>query len=139
MKTIYTGNVRVKGGRDGRVESDDGNLGAALAFPTALGGDGKGTNPEQLFGAGYAACFASTLGAVAKASGAKIESLDVDAEVDMLHDGQSKFDLAVRLLVKASGITQSQLDTFVESAKEACPYSRATRNSIATSIRAEAR
>jgi Ohr subfamily peroxiredoxin len=138
MKAIYTGKVEVHGGRNGRVASDDGHLAATLAFPRALGGDGNGTNPEQLFGAGYAACFASTLGALARATGVKLGVVDVNAEVDMLHDGDATFDLAVRLVVRASGVSQSDLDKLVERAKDACPYSRATRHAISTLVRAEA-
>lgn len=138
MKAIYTGKVTVKGGRQGHVASSDGHLDARLAFPAALGGDGEGTNPEQLFGAGYGACFASTIGAIARAEKLAPAALEVAAEVDMLHDGAARFDLAVRLHVRATGIGQAELDALVAKAKEACPYSRATRNTLATVVTTEA-
>jgi lipoyl-dependent peroxiredoxin len=138
MKAIYTAKVAVRGGRNGHVVSDDGHLRAPLAFPAPLGGDGRGTNPEQLFAAGYAACFASSLGAVAREAGVGLGQVDVDAEVDMLHDGEKRFDLAVRLLVRASGVDPASLAALVERTKEVCPYARATRGSLATEIRLEA-
>jgi Ohr subfamily peroxiredoxin len=139
MKAIYTAKVAVRGGRGGSVSSDDGHLRAALAFPAALGGDGRGTNPEQLFAAGYAACFASTLGALAREAGVALGAVDVDAEVDLLHDGAKRFDLAVRLRVRAPGADAERLAGLIERAKEACPYARATRGALATDVRAEAR
>jgi Ohr subfamily peroxiredoxin len=139
MNVIYTGRVTVQGGRNGRASSDDARLVLPLAFPRALGGDGQGSNPEQLFGAGYAACFASTVGAVARAAGVKLGDVVVEAEVDMLHDGGALFDLAIRLVVRATGIAQPDLESLVERAKEACPYSRATRGTLSTQVRVEAR
>ncbi len=133
MDTLYTARVNVRSGRDGSVRSDDGSLEARLAFPTSMGGDGKGTNPEQLFAAGYAACFGSTVAAIAKAAGKPLADVEVAAEVDMLHDAGA-FDLAVRLTVRAAGADRGALEGFVEQAKQACPYSRATRGSLATTI-----
>ena len=133
METLYTAHVKVRSGRDGSVSSDDGLLEARLAFPKSLGGDGKGTNPEQLFAAGYAACFGSTLAAIAKAEKAVLTDVSIASEVDMLHD-QGTFDLAVRLTVDATGIDRATLLGLIEKAKSACPYSRATRSSLATTI-----
>jgi len=134
MKVIYTGTVHIDGGRNGTIRSDDGKLEAKLAFPKALGGDGEGTNPEQLFGAGYAACFTSTLAHLAKSDGIELARVRVTAEVDMLHDAGT-YDLAVRLLVAAEGPDRTTLEGLIERAKTACPYSRATRTTLATSIR----
>ena len=133
MTTLYTGKVSVQGGRNGAVRSDDGNLDVPLAFPTALGGSGAGTNPEQLFGAGYAACFATTVEVIAKAEGKAIGGVKVAAEVDMLLEGGT-YDLAVRLTVTADA-DRATLEQIVEKAKSACPYSRATRNTLQTSVR----
>jgi Ohr subfamily peroxiredoxin len=133
MKTLYTAHVTVRSGRDGSIRSSDGLLEARLAFPTALGGDGKGTNPEQLFAAGYAACFASTLTLVAKKKGLTLTNVSVDSEVDMLNEGEV-FDLAVRLKVHASGADRAALEDVLEAAREVCPYARATRKSLATSV-----
>jgi osmotically inducible protein OsmC len=133
MTTLYTGRVSVRGGRNGAVRSDDGRLDAPLAFPKALGGTGEGTNPEQLFGAGYAACFATTLEVIAKSEGKALTGVNVVAEVDMLLEN-NRYDLAVRLLVNAD-TDRATLEALVEKARGACPYSRATRNTLATTVR----
>jgi Ohr subfamily peroxiredoxin len=133
MEKLYTAHVDVRSGREGSVRSDDGLLEARLAFPKSLGGDGKGTNPEQLFAAGYAACFGSTLAAIAKADKVALTDVAIAAEVDMLHE-HGTFDLAVRLAVDAKGIDRATLLGLIEKAKQACPYSRATRSSLATTI-----
>ncbi|MBC7975151.1 MAG: Ohr family peroxiredoxin [Myxococcales bacterium] len=133
MTTIYTAKVTVRSGRDGTIASDDGKLEARLAFPKSLGGDGAGTNPEQLLAAGYAACFGSTLTAVAKASGKVLSNVEIGAEVDMLHDAGT-YDLAVRLIVNAKGADRPALLGFIEQTLQACPYSRATRHTLATSV-----
>lgn len=134
MKTLYTAKVQVKNGRDGSLLSDDGFLNARLAFPLALGGDGQGTNPEQLFGAGYAACFGSTLTAVARASGTTLTAVVVDAEVDIMSDAGA-FALGVRLAVRATGADLAALTRFVAQAEQACPYANATRNNVVTTVR----
>ena len=133
MSTLYTGKVQVRGGRDGSVRSDDGQLEARLAFPKSMGGDGKGANPEQLFGAGYAACFASTVAAIGRAEGTPVANVTVDAEVDVVKEGDT-FDLRARLTVRAEGTEHQRLTALVEKAKLACPYSRATRSTIATTV-----
>jgi Ohr subfamily peroxiredoxin len=134
MKTLYTAKVHVEGGRDGAVTSEDGQLKSRLAFPKALGGNGDGLNPEQFFAAGYAACFASTLSLVARAQGVTLTGVAIDAEVDMLHEAGT-YDLAVRLLVRASGADRSTVEALIETTKTACPYSRATRNSLSSTVR----
>ena len=133
MAKLYTAHVDVRSGRDGSIRSEDGLLDARLAFPKSLGGDGLGTNPEQLFAAGYAACFGSTLSALAKAGGTPIRDVAIASEVDMLHD-QGTFDLALRLTVSAAGVDRQRLEALIEQAKQACPYSRATRSSLSTTI-----
>lgn len=133
MTVLYTAKVHVTSGRDGSIRSDDGLLSARLAFPPSLGGDGQGTNPEQLFAAGYAACFASTLKLIGKNEGTALANVAVDAEVDMLHvDGT--YDLGVRLTVKAEGADDKTLLALIEKTKKACPYSRATFATVKTTI-----
>lgn len=134
MTVLYTGRVHVESGRNGTIRSEDEKLDAKLAFPKALGGDGSGTNPEQLFGAGYAACFASTIAHIAKTEGQPVGRVSVDAEVDMLQENGA-YDLAVRLVVSADGPSRAALEAIVEKAKVACPYSRATRTTIPTTVR----
>ncbi|GDY31952.1 organic hydroperoxide resistance protein [Gandjariella thermophila] len=129
MDAIYTA-VATANGREGRAVSSDGQIDLRLAFPPALGGDGKGTNPEQLFAAGYAACFASALGMVGRE--AKIDTRDasVTAEVSIGKD-EGGFGLAVVLHVELpEHLHGEQGRDLVEKAHAACPYSRATRGNI---------
>lgn len=133
MTILYTARVQVRGGRDGSMRSDDGLLEARLAVPVPMGGDGKGTNPEQLFAAGYAACFASTLAAIAKASGHSLTDVTIAAEVDVGVENGA-YDLAIRLVVSGAGVDRATLEPLIERAKSACPYSRATRNNLACAV-----
>jgi osmotically inducible protein OsmC len=129
MDALYTA-VATANGRDGRAVSSDGQLDLSLALPPALGGSGKGTNPEQLFAAGYAACFASALGLVGREAKVDTSDVSVTAEVGIGKDATS-FALAVTLRVELpealAGETGRQL---VEQAHQVCPYSKATRGNI---------
>ncbi len=131
MAVLYTAKVTVRSGRDGAVRSEDGALDARLAFPASMGGDGRGTNPEQLFGAGFAACFGSSLAHVARAAGTALSDLRVDAEVDILVEGE-RFDLAARLTIHAAGVDRQRLAALVEQTRVVCPYARLTRDRITT-------
>ncbi|MEO5743724.1 MAG: organic hydroperoxide resistance protein [Terracoccus sp.] len=118
-------------GREGRAVSTDGKLDVTLAPPTELGGSGQGTNPEQLFAAGYAACFASALGVVARRSGVKDFDASVTADVSLHTTEQGGFSLSVVLEVELpDGFDQEQGRTLVEAAHLVCPYSNATRGNI---------
>lgn len=129
MDALYTA-VATANGREGRTVSSDGQIDLALAMPPALGGNGQGTNPEQLFAAGYAACFASALGLVGRQAKADTSEVSVTAEVSIGKDGAA-FGLAVTLRVELpeslAGETGALL---VKQAHEVCPYSRATRGNI---------
>jgi len=118
-------------GRDGRAFSSDGRLDLRLALQKELGGDGDGTNPEQLFAAGYAACFASAMQLVARKQKIDVSGMSVTAEVGFSPNGSGGFQLDVKLLVKlpdALGAeTKRQL---VETTHQVCPYSNATRGNI---------
>ncbi|MFC5748011.1 organic hydroperoxide resistance protein [Actinomadura rugatobispora] len=118
-------------GRDGRAVSSDGRLDLPLALPREMGGSGEGTNPEQLFAAGYAACFASALSAVARAERHDVRDVSVTAEVGIGGDVESGFGLSVVLRVELpdelAGDTGRAL---VEQAHQVCPYSNATRGNI---------
>ncbi|MEU3059614.1 organic hydroperoxide resistance protein [Streptomyces subrutilus] len=133
MDALYTA-VATANGREGRAVSSDGQIDLALAMPPALGGNGQGTNPEQLFAAGYAACFASALGLVGRQAGADTSEVSVTAEVSIGKDGPA-FGLAVVLRVELpdslAGETGARL---VEQAHEVCPYSRATRGNISVEL-----
>ncbi|MEV7869373.1 organic hydroperoxide resistance protein [Streptomyces sp. NPDC088124] len=129
MDALYTA-VATANGREGRAVSSDGRLDLPLAMPPALGGSGEGTNPEQLFAAGYAACFASALGLVG--SKAKVDTSDVSvtAEVGIGKDGAG-FGLTVTLRVELpESLAGETGELLVKQAHEVCPYSKATRGNI---------
>lgn len=129
MSPLYTA-VATANGRDGKAVSSDGQLDLTLAFPPALGGNGQGTNPEQLFAAGYAACFASALGLVG--SQAKVDTTDVSvtAEVGLGKD-ETGFALSVVLRVELPETLQGETgELLAKQAHEVCPYSKATRGNI---------
>jgi Ohr subfamily peroxiredoxin len=130
-KVLYTGKVRVTGGRDGSAKSEDGRLDINLSSP---GGPGTGTNPEQLFAAGWSACF---IGAMRHNAGALQIPLPADTtlntEVD-LGTGEGGFYLQARLNVSLPGLTDEQAKKVVEAAHQTCPYSKATRGNINVTI-----
>ena len=118
-------------GREGRAVSSDGRLDVTLAAPRELGGSGEGTNPEQLFAAGYAACFASALGVVARQRRVADFDAAVTAEVSLSGNGREGFGLAVVLHVELpEGIDRVLGRELVEMAHQVCPYSNATRGNI---------
>ena len=129
MDALYTA-VATANGREGRAVSSDGQLDLALAMPPALGGDGAGTNPEQLFAAGYAACFASAMANVGRQMKLDTQGVPVTAEVPLGKDATG-FGLAVVMRVELpdalAGETGRQL---VEATHQFCPYSKATRGNI---------
>ena len=129
MSALYTA-IATANGRDGKAVSSDGQLDLNLAFPPALGGDGKGTNPEQLFAAGYAACFASALGMVGRHEKVETGEISVTAEVSLNKDDTS-FALSVVLRVELPEELDNETGRkLVEAAHQVCPYSKATRGNI---------
>jgi lipoyl-dependent peroxiredoxin len=134
MDAIYTA-VATANGREGRAVSSDGQIDLRLAFPPALGGDGRGTNPEQLFAAGYAACFASALGSVGRESKVDTRDVSVTAEVGIGKDDDGGFGLAVVLRVELPEHLQGERGgELVRKAHAMCPYSRATRGNIPVDV-----
>ncbi|MEV6497938.1 organic hydroperoxide resistance protein [Streptomyces prunicolor] len=131
MDAVYTAVVTANG-RDGRATSDDGHLDVRLAFPPALGGDGRGTNPEQLFAAGYAACFTSALGVVGRAAKIPTGEISVTAEIGLTKDAtDGGFALTAVLRVKLPEALRDETGRkLVEQAHAGCPYSKATRGNI---------
>jgi Ohr subfamily peroxiredoxin len=126
-KVLYTARTHTTGGRDGASRSDDGRLDISLSSP---GGAGQGTNPEQLFGAGYSACFIGALKAVAARQKVTLpQDLAIDAEVDLGPVGQA-FGIAVRLTISLPGMDKAQAQELVDTAHQVCPYSNATRGNI---------
>jgi lipoyl-dependent peroxiredoxin len=128
MDTHYTA-VATASGRDGKAVSSDGRLDLTLAPPREMGGSGEGTNPEQLFAAGYAACFASALGAVARATKQDVRDVSVTAEVGIGGNVENGFALTVVLRVELPDDLENGRE-LVERAHQVCPYSNATRGNI---------
>ncbi|OXM16147.1 organic hydroperoxide resistance protein [Paenibacillus herberti] len=134
MSALYTAEVTAKGGREGTVKSSDGVLDLPLSMPKALGGSGvAATNPEQLFAAGYAACFESALQLAAKKAGVKVDGASVTGHVSIYKDDPS-FKLGVRLDVSIPGAELDQTRKLTEQAHQLCPYSKATRGNIEVEI-----
>ncbi|AOS61075.1 organic hydroperoxide resistance protein [Actinoalloteichus hymeniacidonis] len=139
MTPLYTAEAVSTGqGRDGEVRSSDGVINEQLATPTELGGPGgAATNPEQLFAAGYSACFHSAVRAAAARSGTPVRRSEVTAKVGIGADeSDGGFRLSVDLEVRIPELTQPQANEIVEAAQQLCPYSKATRGNIDVSVSA---
>ncbi|MGM0753725.1 MAG: organic hydroperoxide resistance protein [Bacillota bacterium] len=138
MEALYTAKATATGGRAGKVTSSDGVLDVGLAMPKSLGGSGAegATNPEQLFAAGYAACFDSALNLVARQEKKKIES-KVTAEVSIGKDTDGGFKLGVVLSVAVNGVELDEAKQLVEKAHGVCPYSKATSGNINVELNTE--
>ena len=134
-KRLYTATATATGGRDGRAKSSDGVLDLALVLPKALGGSGAGgTNPEQLFAAGYAACFGSAIGAVARAKKITTGPVSVTTKVTIGTIDQG-YGLAVELEASLPELPRDQAEALVAAAHQVCPYSNATRGNIAVDVK----
>jgi osmotically inducible protein OsmC len=136
--TIYTARAHVTGGRlEGHGRSDDGSLEVDIRIPTEMGGPGGGTNPEELFAVGYAACFESALGVVARRAKADPGEVAIDSEVSLSPDGKGGFAIGVGLHVTLPGIDdQATAVELVKAAHAVCPYSNATRGNIEVALTA---
>ncbi|WP_104107630.1 organic hydroperoxide resistance protein [Nocardioides sp. 616] len=135
MKTLYTASAVATGdGRNGHIESTDGILVADVRTPKEMGGAGGATNPEQLFAAGYAACFHSALRLVAQQAGADVAESEVVADVSIGDNGNGGFQLAVGLEVTLPSVPREEAEKLVEQAHQVCPYSNATRGNIEVTL-----
>jgi Ohr subfamily peroxiredoxin len=130
MKALYTAIATAEGGRNGRARSLDGVLDVELTPPKELGGPGGKTNPEQLFAAGFAACFQSAMHLVAKGQGHDLTDSSVTAEVDLGPNDAGGFGLGVRLLVSVPELDEAATQQLVEATEKVCPYTNATRGNI---------
>jgi len=129
-KTLYTGRTHTIGGRDGSARSSDGALDVKLSPP----GFGNGTNPEQMFAAGWSACFLGAIGAVAQQLKVKLPAeRTVDAEVDLVSNGEG-YSLRARLNINLPGLDREIAEQVVTAAHQTCPYSKATRGNIPVEI-----
>ncbi|MFI0975998.1 organic hydroperoxide resistance protein [Streptomyces sp. NPDC021093] len=130
MDALYTA-VATANGREGRAVSSDGQIDLPLGFPAALGGNGVGTNPEQLFAAGYAACFASAMGSIARQEKLDVADVSVTAEVSIGKDTDGGFGLSVVMRVELPEHLEGETGRkLLEQTHAYCPYSKATRGNI---------
>jgi osmotically inducible protein OsmC len=137
VKTLYTAEALASGeGRDGTARTRDGKLDVNLASPVELGGNGQGTNPEQLFAAGYAACFHSALRLVGRKERADLTGSAVAARIHFgaLDDGAG-YGLAAELEIALPALDLATAETLVAKAHQICPYSNATRGNITVDIK----
>ncbi|RFS17748.1 organic hydroperoxide resistance protein [Emticicia sp. C21] len=131
MKALYTANATATGGRNGHVKTDNGILDLQVRSPKALGGANDDyTNPEQLFAAGYSACFDSALNRVIRLSKIQTGETSVTAKVSLGQIENGRFGLAVELAVNVPGVSHEEATKLVEQAHQVCPYSNATRGNI---------
>ncbi|MEU6385512.1 Ohr family peroxiredoxin [Streptomyces sp. SID2999] len=134
MDALYTAVATATHGREGRAVSSDGRIDLPLAMPPEMGGDGQGTNPEQLFAAGYAACFGSALGLVGRQAKVDVSDAAVTAEVGIGKEGEG-FGLKVTLRVELPDTVDEETGRkLVETAHQVCPYSNATRGNIEVTL-----
>ncbi|ROQ04649.1 Ohr subfamily peroxiredoxin [Curtobacterium sp. PhB172] len=135
MEALYTAEALATGdGRNGHVATSDGTVEFDLAIPKEMGGSGNGANPEQLFAAGYAACFHSALQGVARSQKVKIADSSVGGRVQIGPNGEGGFQLAVLLEVVLPGLEHDQAQALADAAHQVCPYSNATRGNIDVTI-----
>jgi lipoyl-dependent peroxiredoxin len=130
VKPLYTAEATAVGGREGHVQSSDGQLDIDLRPPVEMGGPGGASNPEELFAAGYAACFQRALVVVARRSKVRVEGSTVTAKVTIGTIGGGGFGLAVALEAHIPGVAEDVVQTLMDRAHAVCPYSNATRGNI---------
>ena len=131
MTPLYTAIVTAHGGREGKIHADDPALDLSLAMPKSLGGPGgQATNPEQLFAAGYAACFESALRLVARMQKKPVEDAHITAHVTLNKTESGAFGLSVELHGKIAGRNAEEAKALMEAAHGVCPYSLATKGNI---------
>jgi lipoyl-dependent peroxiredoxin len=137
-QVLYTAEVTASGnGRDGEVVSSDGVIDEKLATPKEMGGPGGSyTNPEQLFAAGYAACFHSALRLVARQAKVELAETTINASVSLNKGDDGKFLLSAVLVAHLAGLEQGRADQLVAQAHQVCPYSNATRGNIEVTVSA---
>jgi osmotically inducible protein OsmC len=137
-KSLYTAQAHVTGGRDQRHGvTRDSVLDVQLRTPVEMGGDGGGTNPEQLFAVGYAACFEGALGVVGRREKVDLGAVSIDSEVSLITTENRGFNVAVGLDVSLPGISDAErAASIVAAAHEVCPYSNATRGNVEVTLKA---
>jgi Ohr subfamily peroxiredoxin len=135
MAAVYTAVATATGeGRNGSARSSDGLLDLDLAVPEEMGGAGGATNPEQLFAAGYAACFHNALKVVARRQKVAVDGSAVTAEVGIGPNGQGGYALEVTLRIELGSLDRPAAEALVEAAHQVCPYSNATRGNVPVTL-----
>ena len=138
ISPLYTATATAQGGRNGRVRSSDGVVDMPLAMPKELGGAGGAvTNPEQLFAAGYAACFESALRLVAGMAGKNVKDASITASATIGKTQDGGFALAVELKGKMPGLSKEEAEQLMHTAHTVCPYSKATAGNIDVKLSVE--
>jgi lipoyl-dependent peroxiredoxin len=135
-KPLYTARATATGGRAGHAASDDGILDVALQPPKEMGGPGGATNPEQLFAAGYAACFQSALGVVGRRQDVDTSNSTVEADVSIGTIPGGGYGLAVAIRVAIPGVEHETVQALAAAAHQVCPYSNATLGNIDVTVTA---
>ena len=140
-RVLYTAEAHVTGGRaEGHGRSSDGALEVDIRLPEEMGGSGGGTNPEQLFAVGYAACFESALGVAARRLRQEVGDVAIDSRVMLLPTEDRGFKLAVELAVDLPSVDEPEVaEELVRAAHQVCPYSNATRGNIDVTLTANGR
>lgn len=139
MQKLYSASATVEGGRQGHVASSDGVLDLDLSMPKGLGGPGgRGTNSEQLFAAGYAACFESAIRLVASREKVDVTGATVTANVDIGHPPDGGFELETELIGRMPTLSREKAEEMMEKAHRICPYSKATRGNMDVKLSVEA-
>ncbi|GGC51085.1 organic hydroperoxide resistance protein [Chelatococcus reniformis] len=134
MTAAYTTTATAEGGRDGRAALTEGGLALAFAIPKEMGGAGNGSNPEQLFALGYAACFNSALLFVARAKKVDVSKAKVTAQIGIGPKAGGGFQLEAALKVHIPGVPTDEAKALVDAAHQVCPYSNATRGNMPVSL-----
>lgn len=130
-KVLYTAEAHVTGGRaEGHGRTSDGVLEVDLRLPSEMGGDGGGTNPEQLFAVGYAACFEGALGVVGRRRKLEVGDAAIDSKVSLITTEERGFNVAVELHVSLPSVEDAEAVEVVREAHQVCPYSNATRGNV---------
>jgi lipoyl-dependent peroxiredoxin len=139
-KVLYTAKAQVSGGRAaGHGVSSDGRLEVDLRMPVEMGGEGDGTNPEQLFAVGYAACFEGALGSAARRAKVELGEVAIDSEVSLVAADERTYTIAVELRVRLGDHGDDEAVELVAEAHRVCPYSNATRGNIEVVLTANGR
>jgi lipoyl-dependent peroxiredoxin len=139
-KSLYTAEAHVSGGRDeGRASTKSGTFDVGIRIPAQLGGDGSGTNPEELFAMGYGACFENAVRTVSRRKKVEPGQTSVDSKVTLVAAEDRSFNVAVELHVNLPDLDDEQALEIVRSAHKTCPYSNATRGNIDVTMTAKGR